>query len=36
VAPDNLLYAQVVKQRNKGRLVDVSYRIVFGDEQQHA
>jgi len=33
VAPSNLLYAQVVKQREKGRVVDVSYRVVFGSEE---
>jgi IS1 family transposase len=34
VVPDNLLYAQVVKQREKGCVIDVSYRVVFGNEQQ--
>lgn len=34
VAPSNLLYAQVVKQREQGRVKDVSYRIVFGQEEQ--
>jgi len=33
VAPNNLLYAQVVKQREKGQVVNVSYRVVFGDEE---
>jgi hypothetical protein len=34
VVPDNLLYAQGVKQREKGCVVGVSYRVVFGNEQQ--
>jgi IS1 family transposase len=33
VAPDDLLYAQVVKQRENGHVIDVSYRIVFGQEE---
>lgn len=33
VAPKNLLYAQVVKHRENGRVVDVNYRIVFGQEE---
>jgi IS1 family transposase/transposase-like protein len=32
MAPDNLLYAQVVKKREKGRVVKVSTKIVFGNE----
>lgn len=34
VVPHDLLYAQVVKQREKGQVVDVSYRVVFGDEKR--
>ena len=30
VAPRNLIYAQVVKHREKGRVVEVSTRVVFG------
>lgn len=33
VAASNLLYAQVVKQRENGRVVNVSYRVVFGNEE---
>lgn len=33
VPPDNLLYAQVVKRRENGRVVEVSHRIVFGQEE---
>jgi IS1 family transposase len=33
IAPDNLLYAQVVKQRENGRVVEVSYRVVFGQKE---
>lgn len=33
VAPDDLLYAQVVKHRENGRVVEVNYRIVFGQEE---
>jgi IS1 family transposase len=33
VVPDDLLYAQVVKQRENGRVVEVSYRVVFGQEE---
>lgn len=29
--PPDLLYAQVVKKRNKGRIVEVGTRIVFGE-----
>lgn len=29
-APKNLLYAQVVKRRKKGRVVEISSRVVFG------
>ena len=32
VAPDNLLYAQVVKHRENGRVVDITHRIVFGEQ----
>jgi IS1 family transposase len=28
-----LLYAQVVKHRQNGRVVEVNYRIVFGQEE---
>jgi IS1 family transposase len=31
VAPPGLLYAQVVKVREKGRVIDVSSKVVFGD-----
>jgi IS1 family transposase len=34
VAPENLLYAQVVKHRENGRVVEVSYQAVFGQEQE--
>lgn len=30
VAPDDLLYAQVVKHRENGRVVEVNHRMVFG------
>lgn len=30
-ASPNLLYAQVVKQREGGRVVDVTHKVVFGD-----
>jgi IS1 family transposase len=33
MAPPNLLYAQVVKQREKGRVVAVETKIVFGTQQ---
>jgi len=33
VAPDDLLYAQGVKHREKGRVIEVSYRVVFGQEE---
>jgi IS1 family transposase len=33
VAPDDLLYAQVVKHRENGRVVEVNYPIVFGQEE---
>jgi IS1 family transposase len=33
IAPADLLYAQVVKKREKGRVVEVDTRIVFGHEQ---
>ncbi len=29
-APKNLLYAQVVKRRKKGRVVEITTRVVFG------
>jgi IS1 family transposase len=34
VAPTDLLYAQVVKQREAGHIVDVSYRVIFGQPDQ--
>lgn len=30
--PANLLYAQVVKQRQKGRVVEVTQKVIFGNE----
>jgi len=33
VPPDDLLYAQVVKHRRNGRVVDVSYKVIFGTEE---
>lgn len=30
----NLLYAQVVKRREKGRVVEVTHKVVFGEAQQ--
>jgi IS1 family transposase len=33
VIPETLRYAQVVKERENGRVVDVSYRVVYGQEQ---
>jgi IS1 family transposase len=32
VAPPDLLYAQVVKQRERGQVVAVSRKVVFGDQ----
>jgi IS1 transposase len=32
-APKNLLYAQVVKRRKKGRVVEITSRVVFGTEK---
>ncbi len=32
-APKSLLYAQVVKRRKKGRVVDIATRVVFGTEK---
>ena len=32
--PPDLLYAQVVKQRQRGQVVSVSTKVVFGDAQQ--
>src|SRR5436190_13791134 len=32
-APKNLLYAQVVKQRRKGRIVKITTKIVFGSKK---
>ncbi|MDQ3253816.1 MAG: hypothetical protein M3R15_07895 [Acidobacteriota bacterium] len=32
--PKNLLYAQVVKRRKKGRVVDITTRVVFGTTRQ--
>ena len=34
VVPDTLRYAQVVKQRENGRVVEVGYRIVYGQAQE--
>ena len=34
VPPANLLYAQVVKRRQKGRVIEVSTKIIFGDDKQ--
>ena len=36
IAPPDLLYAQVVKTREKGRVVAVDTKIVFGTEQEIA
>jgi len=36
IAPPDLLYAQVVKTREKGRVVAVDTKIVFGSEQNIA
>lgn len=33
-APKELLYAQVVKRRKKGRVVDITTRVVFGTEKK--
>ena len=33
IAPKNLLYAQVVKRRKKGRVVDITTRVIFGTEK---
>jgi IS1 family transposase len=30
--PSNLLYAQVVKRRQRGRVVEVTRKVIFGDE----
>lgn len=32
-APKNLLYTQVVKRRKRGRVVEISTRVVFGSER---
>jgi IS1 family transposase len=32
-APDDLLYAQVVKHRRKGRVVEVTYTVIFGTQE---
>ena len=32
-APKHLLYAQVVKRRKKGRVVEITSRVVFGTEK---
>jgi IS1 family transposase len=32
-APKKLLYAQVVKRRQKGRVVDITTRVVFGSQK---
>lgn len=32
-APQNLLYAQVVKRRKQGRVVEITSRVVFGTEK---
>jgi IS1 family transposase/transposase-like protein len=36
VPPADLLYAQVVKQRERGQVVQVSHKVVFGDPTQIA
>jgi len=33
IVPKDLLYAQVVKHRKRGRVVDITTRVVFGTEQ---
>jgi IS1 family transposase len=33
IAPKKLLYAQVVKRRKKGRVVDITTQVVFGSEK---
>lgn len=33
IVPQDLLYAQVVKRRRRGRVVDITTRVVFGTEQ---
>jgi IS1 family transposase len=33
IAPRNLLYAQVVKRRQRGRVVEITTRVVFGTQQ---
>jgi len=33
IVPQDLLYAQVVKHRKRGRVVDITTRVVFGTEQ---
>jgi IS1 family transposase/transposase-like protein len=30
--PSNLLYAQVVKRRQRGRVVEITKKVIFGDE----
>jgi IS1 family transposase len=32
-APKNLLYAQVVKRRRRGRVIEITTRVVFGTEK---
>jgi IS1 family transposase len=32
--PDDLLYAQVVKRRQKGRIIEVTRKLIFGSEEQ--
>lgn len=34
--PPELLYAQVVKRRRKGRIVDITARVIFGSEREVA
>lgn len=34
--PPELLYAQVVKRRRKGRIVDITVRVIFGSEKEVA
>ena len=33
VAPPELVYAQVVKQRERGRVVEVTTKVIFGDSE---
>ena len=33
IPPEDLLYAQVVKHRRKGRVVKVTHKVIFGTHQ---